>query len=125
MILDSKLTFLSHIKEAIAKARKGIGIIRFLSKYVSSDVLNQVYKLQESGTGEKQRNPIFCSVLGVTLFFHIFHFPSFYYFIYIISSFSSNFLCILFCQNEHPNSDLVPVPLVQEPDAITVTPVSQ
>ena len=32
MVLDSKITFLSHIKEAIVKARRGIGIIRFLSK---------------------------------------------------------------------------------------------
>ena len=45
MILDSKLTFLSHIKEAIVKARRGIGIIRFLSKYVTRDVLDQIYKL--------------------------------------------------------------------------------
>ena len=45
MILDSKLTFLSHIKEAIVKVRKGIGIIRFLSKYVARDVSDQIYKL--------------------------------------------------------------------------------
>ena len=45
MILDSKLTFLSHIKEAIVKARRGIGIIRFLSKYVTRDDLDQIYKL--------------------------------------------------------------------------------
>ena len=45
MILDSKLTFLSHINEAIVKARRGIGIIRFLSKYVARDVLDQIYKL--------------------------------------------------------------------------------
>ena len=38
MILDSKLNFHSHIREAIIKARRGIGIIRFLSKYVSRDV---------------------------------------------------------------------------------------
>ena len=37
MILDSKLSFQSHVREAIIKARKGIGIIRFLSKYVSRD----------------------------------------------------------------------------------------
>ena len=36
------LTFLSHI---IVKVRRGIGIIRFLSKYVSRDVLDQIYKL--------------------------------------------------------------------------------
>ena len=45
MILDSKLDFQSHIKEAIQKARRGIGIIRYLSKYVSRDVLDQIYKL--------------------------------------------------------------------------------
>ena len=45
MILDSKLDFQSHIKEAGQKARGGIGIIRCLSKYVSRDVLDQIYKL--------------------------------------------------------------------------------
>ena len=50
MILDSKLTFLSHIKEAIVKARRGIGIIRFLSKYVTLDVLDQIYKLYVNHT---------------------------------------------------------------------------
>ena len=45
MILDSKLNFQSHIRKAIIKARRGIGIIRFLSKYVSRDVLDQIYKL--------------------------------------------------------------------------------
>ena len=45
MILDYKLNFQSHIKEAIIKAKRGIGIIRFLSKYVSRDVLDQIYKL--------------------------------------------------------------------------------
>ena len=45
MILDSKLNFHSHVREAIIKARRGIGIIRFLSKYVSRDVLDQIYKL--------------------------------------------------------------------------------
>ena len=45
LILDSKLNFQSHIREAIMKARRGIGIIRYLSRYVSRDVLDQVYKL--------------------------------------------------------------------------------
>ena len=45
MILDSKLNFNSHVREAIIKARRGIGIIRYLSKYVSGDVLDQIYKL--------------------------------------------------------------------------------
>ena len=35
MILDSKLNFRSHIREAIVKARRGIRIIHYLSKYVS------------------------------------------------------------------------------------------
>ena len=39
MILDSKLSFQSHVREAIIKARKGIVIICFLSKYVLRDVL--------------------------------------------------------------------------------------
>ena len=47
MILDSKLSFQSHVGEAIIKARKGIEIIRFLSKYVSRDVLDQIFKLLE------------------------------------------------------------------------------
>ena len=45
MILDSKLNFQSHIREAIIKARRDIGIILFLSKYVSRNVLEQIYKL--------------------------------------------------------------------------------
>ena len=45
MQLDSGLNFQSHVKEAIGKARRGIGMIRYLSKYVSRDVLDQVYKL--------------------------------------------------------------------------------
>ena len=42
---DSRLSFLRHIKEIIMKARRGVGIIRFMSKYVSPDVLDQMYKL--------------------------------------------------------------------------------
>ena len=30
MMLDSKLNFQSHIREALVKARRGIGIIRYL-----------------------------------------------------------------------------------------------
>ena len=45
VILDSKLNFKSHIKEAVVKARRGIGIIRHISRYVSREVLDQVYKL--------------------------------------------------------------------------------
>ena len=45
MILDSILSFKSHVIEAILKARWGIGLIRYLSQYVSRDVLDQMYKL--------------------------------------------------------------------------------
>ena len=45
LILDETLNFSEHIKEAIIKARRGIGIIRFLSKYVHRDVLDPMYKL--------------------------------------------------------------------------------
>ena len=45
MRLDSELNFQSHIKEAIGKRRRGIGMLRYLSRYVSMEVLDQVYKL--------------------------------------------------------------------------------
>ena len=45
LILDETLNFAEHIKEAIIKARRGIGIIRCLPRYVHCDVLDQMYKL--------------------------------------------------------------------------------
>ena len=45
MILDSRLNFDSHVREKIISARRGTGVIRYLSKYVSRDVLDQMYKL--------------------------------------------------------------------------------
>ena len=45
MILDSRLNFNSHVREKIISAGRGIGVIRYLSKYVSRDVLDQMYKL--------------------------------------------------------------------------------
>ena len=45
LILDSGLTFHSHIKDKTIKANRGIGMIRYLSKYFTSDVLDQLYKL--------------------------------------------------------------------------------
>ena len=45
VILDSKLDFQSHTRQAILKARRGIGMIRYLSIYVSRSVLDQIYKL--------------------------------------------------------------------------------
>ena len=44
LFLDSELN-LRHVKEAITKAGKGIGVIRFMAKYVTRDVLDQMYKL--------------------------------------------------------------------------------
>ena len=34
IILDSKLSFSAHIKSAISKTRKGIGLLKYLSKYL-------------------------------------------------------------------------------------------
>ena len=45
MILDSELSFYSHVKEKIVNARKAIGVIRFMSRYVTREVLDQMYKL--------------------------------------------------------------------------------
>ena len=42
---DSRLSFLRKIKEIIMKARRRVGIIGFMSRYVSRDVLDQMYKL--------------------------------------------------------------------------------
>ena len=45
VILDSKLSFTSHIKSLISKSRQGIGMLRFLSKYLPQHTLNEIYKL--------------------------------------------------------------------------------
>ena len=45
MILGSKQDFSAHVQEAIVKARRGIGMIRYMVKYVSRDVRDQIYKL--------------------------------------------------------------------------------
>ena len=45
IILDSKLSFNSHIKSIISKSRQGIGMLRFLSKYLPRHTLNDIYKL--------------------------------------------------------------------------------
>ena len=43
--LDSKLSFSAHIKSAISKTRKGIGLLKYLSKYLPRHTLNELYKL--------------------------------------------------------------------------------
>ena len=45
LTLDKKSNFKNHIREAIVKARRGIGLLKHLSKYVSREVLDQIYKL--------------------------------------------------------------------------------
>ena len=45
IILDSKLTFSAHINSAISKIRKGIGLLKYLSKYLPRHTLNEIYKL--------------------------------------------------------------------------------
>ena len=45
LVLDSKLSFSTHIKSAISKTRKGIGMFRFLSSYLPRNTLNDLYKL--------------------------------------------------------------------------------
>ena len=46
IILDCKLLFTKQIREKVAKARKGIGVIRYLSSHVPLDSLDQLYKLR-------------------------------------------------------------------------------
>ena len=45
VILDSKLSFSSHVKSAISKTRKGIGLLKYLSKYLPRHTLNELCKL--------------------------------------------------------------------------------
>ena len=51
IILDSKLSFSSHIKSAISKTRKGIGLLKYLSKYLPRHTLNELYALCETSSG--------------------------------------------------------------------------
>ena len=43
--MDETLSFSKHIREKIAKAINGISLLKFLSKYVSKDILNMSYKM--------------------------------------------------------------------------------
>ena len=45
LILDSKLSFISHINEKIWKAHKGLGIIKSLSRFLSVKTLDLIFKL--------------------------------------------------------------------------------
>ena len=45
-ILDEQLNFNAQFrKKIIGKAKRGIGVIKFMSRYVTRDVLDQMYKL--------------------------------------------------------------------------------
>ena len=45
LYLDEKLSFSKHIKEKISKAMNGVALLKYLSKYVSKDILNMSYKM--------------------------------------------------------------------------------
>ena len=45
MIVDCKLNFQWHMRQAVMKGRRGTGIILYLLKYVSRGVLEEIYKL--------------------------------------------------------------------------------
>ena len=45
IILDSKLSFSAHIHAVITRSRKGIGMLKFLSKYLPRNTLSDLYKL--------------------------------------------------------------------------------
>ena len=43
IVLDKELSFSAHIKEAISKTRKGIGILKYLSSYLPKHTVNELY----------------------------------------------------------------------------------
>ena len=45
IILDSKLNFRNHISEELKKAKKGLSLLKFLSKYLTRDKLDLTYKM--------------------------------------------------------------------------------
>ena len=44
LILDPELSFVKHLNEKIIKAKKNIGVIKHLSKYLPLKTLDQMYK---------------------------------------------------------------------------------
>ena len=45
LLLDHKLTFVKHINDKIKIAKKTIGILKYLSKYIPLKTLNMIYKM--------------------------------------------------------------------------------
>ena len=62
IILDSKLSFSAHIKSAISKTRKGIGLLKYLSKYLFLYIHNlKIYNL----TKHIYKNDTIGSMIGM------------------------------------------------------------
>ena len=47
ILLDSKLSFSAHIQAAINKSRKAMGMLKFTSKYLPRNTLNELYGLTD------------------------------------------------------------------------------
>ena len=45
IILDSKVSFSSHMKSPISKIRKGIVLLKYLPKYLPKHTLNELHEL--------------------------------------------------------------------------------
>ena len=45
IILDYKLSFSAHIQAEINKSRGAIGVLKFISKYLPRNTLNELYEL--------------------------------------------------------------------------------
>ena len=45
LILDERFSFRLHIKEALQKAKKGLGLLKYMSRHVTRDVLDTMYKM--------------------------------------------------------------------------------
>ena len=45
IVLDSKLSFYAHIKAAISTTGRGIGMLKFVSRYLPRNTLNELHKL--------------------------------------------------------------------------------
>ena len=48
LIMDTTLTFASHINDKLSKARKGIGILKSLNLYLPLKIFDQIYKMHRS-----------------------------------------------------------------------------
>ena len=61
---EHNLSFSAHIKAAISKTRKGIGMLRFLSRYLPKHTLNELFKLY--GDVIYNNPPKVCDLTGST-----------------------------------------------------------